>query len=458
MEQELSLSKIIPLTQDHCSHVLTLYAKKYQQDPENNKNALTMFEKLIQQHEKSERFQAVGNVLDMQAGSTITLEHCVKVYAGNLCSQEIQNLNSLIPSLRIAGKKAIIKQNSAKMKRFLLGENLLAVKTLLLTDLPLDCHWSGHKYDRKRCNKYGFDHYNKKTLWELTIDCGDLNILSSLVKVSEPDGVCYAIAAMKKWHKIDLLDAFISQHHDLVHANRFAIWREIIGENYSRDGAPHDDEMKYQIFKKIAVLLFADDINEKDTTHAEYPSFRSPLLYAVADKDYQAVLALLDLKADPNTTDKDKDSALYHAYKSPKITQLLLDHGANIRQRNSYGRSALVSAVSHGYSDKKETVEALLKAGADVNAIDDQGRSALHRYAERLTWGLDQSLLDIVSLLIEWGADVDLPDKDGKTIRDHAQEVVVRFNNKKALETLDVAIQKRAQELREKKMRGLSWK
>ena len=61
-----------------------------------------------------------------------------------------------------------------------------------------------------------------------------------------------------------------------------------------------------------------------------------------------------------------------------------------------------------------DVVKVLLAAGADVEAKDEDGRTALHR-AARAGHG------DIVKVLIEGGADVEAQEKDGRTPRDVAK-------------------------------------
>eukprot|EP00441_Pelagodinium_beii_P042629 CAMPEP_0197627958 /NCGR_PEP_ID=MMETSP1338-20131121/6420_1 /TAXON_ID=43686 ORGANISM="Pelagodinium beii, Strain RCC1491" /NCGR_SAMPLE_ID=MMETSP1338 /ASSEMBLY_ACC=CAM_ASM_000754 /LENGTH=152 /DNA_ID=CAMNT_0043198815 /DNA_START=49 /DNA_END=508 /DNA_ORIENTATION=+ len=66
------------------------------------------------------------------------------------------------------------------------------------------------------------------------------------------------------------------------------------------------------------------------------------------------------------------------------------------------GLSAAPSIISLGLLDRLEEVRELLKSGDDVNAVDGMGMSALHHAAK----GGQQQF---ASLLIEWGADLNLP-------------------------------------------------
>jgi hypothetical protein len=83
----------------------------------------------------------------------------------------------------------------------------------------------------------------------------------------------------------------------------------------------------------------------------------------------------------------------------------LLRHGAQVNAKDDSGATALLAAASNGHG---ETVQLLISAGADVNARNNIGRTALlsaaaNRYAE------------IVRTLMKAGADVNAKDEDGKT-------------------------------------------
>jgi len=83
----------------------------------------------------------------------------------------------------------------------------------------------------------------------------------------------------------------------------------------------------------------------------------------------------------------------------------LLRHGAQVNAKDDSGATALLAAASNG---RGETVKLLISAGADVNARNNIGRTALlsaaaNRYAE------------IVRTLTKAGADVNAKDEDQKT-------------------------------------------
>jgi ankyrin repeat protein len=85
---------------------------------------------------------------------------------------------------------------------------------------------------------------------------------------------------------------------------------------------------------------------------------------------------LLDHGVDPNTSSKDKVSAMLAAAQglsaAPTVISALLSHGAYPDVRDSNGRTPLSCAVERG---DEEMIKILLESGADPNAVDDRGWS-----------------------------------------------------------------------------------
>jgi ankyrin repeat protein len=78
----------------------------------------------------------------------------------------------------------------------------------------------------------------------------------------------------------------------------------------------------------------------------------------------------------------------------------LLAAGADVNARDAYGATALINAA---YSGNAEMVEALLAAGAEVDAKDELGWTALMKAC--FNADLDRGFPDIVKRLIAAGAD-----------------------------------------------------
>jgi len=109
-----------------------------------------------------------------------------------------------------------------------------------------------------------------------------------------------------------------------------------------------------------------------------------------------------------------------------ELARNILDKGINPNIKNQIGWTPLLLAVEHSNIDM---VNLLLCNGADINFQtfgDFFGWSALHHavslYGESLTEGqFDESISDLIVLLLEKGANADLKDKLEKSPRDYAK-------------------------------------
>lgn len=117
--------------------------------------------------------------------------------------------------------------------------------------------------------------------------------------------------------------------------------------------------------------------------------------------------------ADVNFRDHEGKSPLLLMLESQRmaLAALLVEKGADVNAaaRGSGkvigGYTPLMAAIGHG--DPGMTL-LLLEHGADPNAVDEEGRSAL--------WlSLENSQFEILDILLAHGADIDLKDKDGST-------------------------------------------
>jgi ankyrin repeat protein len=90
------------------------------------------------------------------------------------------------------------------------------------------------------------------------------------------------------------------------------------------------------------------------------------------------------------------------------ILRILAAGKADPRLTANDGTTPLMAAIGRNQSTALEAVRVLLDAGADVNAADETGNTALHRAASS---GFDP----IVQLLADRGAKVDIKNKQGQT-------------------------------------------
>eukprot|EP00658_Telonema_sp_P-2_P035946 TRINITY_DN26078_c0_g1_i2.p2 TRINITY_DN26078_c0_g1~~TRINITY_DN26078_c0_g1_i2.p2 ORF type:complete len:209 (+),score=73.12 TRINITY_DN26078_c0_g1_i2:166-792(+) len=106
----------------------------------------------------------------------------------------------------------------------------------------------------------------------------------------------------------------------------------------------------------------------------------------------------------------------------PDVVQLCADAGADIEGANAFGVTGLMEAASSETSTESEkgkaralaTVEKLIELGANVNAVDCDGETALYKAALE---GCERS----VKLLLNRGADPKMTDNKGRDAADMAE-------------------------------------
>ncbi|CAH8557615.1 unnamed protein product [Dicrocoelium dendriticum] len=131
------------------------------------------------------------------------------------------------------------------------------------------------------------------------------------------------------------------------------------------------------------------------------------IVFAARRGEFARVDSLLKAGADPNQMDEDGWSALRTAAwrGHSDIVELLLCHGASVNLSGPDGRSALRAAAWAGH---EEIVQRLIDAGADVDIQDAEGRSPLIAAAY-------MGHVGVVELLSQAGANLDHADEDGRT-------------------------------------------
>jgi ankyrin repeat protein len=157
-----------------------------------------------------------------------------------------------------------------------------------------------------------------------------------------------------------------------------------------------------------------------------------PLCRAARNGDLVQVRTLLTRGANPDTRDEQNDTPLMwtasaHALSSPDdrkglvpdyegVAKLLLDRGADVNARNGAGRTALMMAMEGSASEYRvvgadDSMARLLFArGANVNARDDAGWTSLLKVLN--LWADQQALIEF---LVSKGANINARLNDGRT-------------------------------------------
>jgi ankyrin repeat protein len=136
----------------------------------------------------------------------------------------------------------------------------------------------------------------------------------------------------------------------------------------------------------------------------------TPLMEAAHGNIGEVITILLEHKAAVNLQNKKQQSALLLAAEEgghAQIAELLLAKGADLRARDTEGRTALLLGSSDHFA-QDELLKLLLAKGADVNEIDNHGNTALMLAASA-------DAFQVIETLLAAGANVNARNKDGWT-------------------------------------------
>jgi ankyrin repeat protein len=147
---------------------------------------------------------------------------------------------------------------------------------------------------------------------------------------------------------------------------------------------------------------------------------RTPLHVAVYRKHHAAARALLKLGANPNALDAQRYDILTIAAASNDIEMLniALEGGANPRNVTTFSDGTALSAAAH--FGHVEVVRILIANKAPLDHVNNRGWTALHEAVVLGNGGPNH--VATVEALVKAGADVDIKDRQGGTPLTYARQ------------------------------------
>ena len=164
----------------------------------------------------------------------------------------------------------------------------------------------------------------------------------------------------------------------------------------------------------LTLLQQGADINVKDVQG------RTPLMIVTYEHNTDLVRTLLQAGADVNIRDNNKANPLLHSAAQGwlDILKLAIDAHADTSLTNRFGGISIIPASERGHVEIVR--ELLTRTDINVNHVNNLGWTALLEAIILSNGG--KAHQQIVQLLVDHGADVNLADGDGVTPLQHARE------------------------------------
>ena len=152
-----------------------------------------------------------------------------------------------------------------------------------------------------------------------------------------------------------------------------------------------------------AIIGHGADVNIMNTQNC------TALMMACRKGDIDATNVLLTAGTNPNTVDECGDTCLHLAVRggcNEETVQAIINHGIDVNAANKSNVTSLMIAYDEGNID---AINVLLQTGANPNMKDCEGTTALHCAAQA---GCSK---DTIQAVIDYGADVNAVNKDNVT-------------------------------------------
>ncbi len=164
----------------------------------------------------------------------------------------------------------------------------------------------------------------------------------------------------------------------------------------------------------LQLLAAGAQINSRDSRG------RTPVMAATHGNHVATVQALITAGADIDLQDNRQDNPFLYAGAEGllEILKLTIDAGANTKLTNRYGGSALIPAAERGHVEV--VGELLARSDVAIDHVNNLGWTALLEAIILGDGGPRRT--EVVRLLINAGADVNLADGQGVTPLAHARQ------------------------------------
>jgi len=176
----------------------------------------------------------------------------------------------------------------------------------------------------------------------------------------------------------------------------------------------------FQAVEKGELVSLQNALDQKVYINAQDSKKRTALMIATYNQDVEAVKLLIDAGANVNIQDDLLNTPFLYAGAEGylDILKLTIQAGADPTIVNHYGGTALIPAAEHGHV---EVIEELLNdTTINVNHVNLLGWTAL---MEAIVLNNGNPIQQtVVQLLIDHGADVNIPDNDNVTPLQHAKK------------------------------------
>ena len=182
------------------------------------------------------------------------------------------------------------------------------------------------------------------------------------------------------------------------------------------------DETSYffQAVEKRDLDALKEVLNQKVDINAQDSNNRTALMIATYNQDVEAAKLLIDAGANVNIQDDMQNTPFLYAGAEGylDLLKLTIQAGADPTIVNRYGGTALIPASEHGHMEVIE--ELLTTTNIDVNHVNHLGWTALME-AIILNNG-NPTQQTVIQMLIDHGADVNIPDQNNVTPLQHAKQ------------------------------------